>query len=89
MMTYSLQLNLTAKTKSQQAATEPNPNDEVQALPAPGNLKDFLRKCLKKTDLEYTIKSITKYGDHRGSSLQALDVKFNKNNDTNVRKYSR
>lgn len=62
---------------------QPNLSEGVQSMQAPNNLVEFLGKCLNRTILEYKIKSITKYGDHAGSELQALDVKLNKNNDSN------
>lgn len=38
------------------------------------NLKDFLEVSLRKTILDYSMRPLTKPGDHYGSIIQALTV---------------
>lgn len=77
---FSFHFHLQADTKNPQTATESSQSHGVRPLREPHDFEEFLGKCFRKPVLEYTIKSLTKYGDHRGSELQALNVKFSKNN---------
>lgn len=38
------------------------------------NFTDFLEKCLKRKISDYSLKNLTKPGDHYGSIMQSVDV---------------
>ncbi|XP_031632040.1 uncharacterized protein LOC116346242 [Contarinia nasturtii] len=47
------------------------------------NIHEFLEKCLKKRVLEYTLRPLTKPGDNFKATIQSLEVKLLKSNDSN------
>lgn len=47
------------------------------------NLNEFLKECLGKPILEYSLKPLTEPGDNYGSELQAIEVKMADVSDTN------
>lgn len=58
-------------------------SDRDHSVCAIRRFPEFLEKCLGRTVLDYTLKPLTKPGDHYGSILQAVEVKVAKNTNSN------